>query len=357
MVPHDTEPVSFVGIGTSTKTVHLRPAETPHGRRSELTPPFLFPARLTGTRRPWGGGLHPSGTRGKLTGMLRRGPNRTVGSRFSWASVLLVAVSLLASACSSASATPAKNQPDGAMLDRALHAWTRFPVGSSPRPLILLEGFVLNPEYGFRDDNSKEAFINGEVTPPASWPVSPTSSMGFPIIGAASAFKTLTTPTTNSLGTPLPLGTTAVQLGSGLFLTDRGWRVLPAWLFSLTGVQNPAKVLAVGPSAIYSAPVTRGGDSPAADISSGWRWRSAHRGERRGCGCWHRALHRQLRALGQRVEAGSRRGCGLAPARTDRDPEAPATDLRGVFIGGVSAACVSRTGGSARRAGGGRCQI
>ena len=94
-----------------------------------------------------------------------------------------------------------------------------------------------------------------------------------------------------------------------------------------------------------------------ADISSGWRWRSAHRGERRGCGCWHRALHRQLRALGQRVEAGSRRGRGLAPARTDRDPEAPATDLRGVFIGGVSAACVSRTGGSARRAGGGRCQI
>ena len=205
----------------------------------------------------------PVGDRGKLTGMLRRGPNRTVGSRFSWASVLLVAVSLLASACSSASATPAKNQPDGAMLDRALHAWTLFPVGSSPRPLILLKGFVLNPEYGFRDDNSKEAFINGEVTAPASWPVSPTSSMGFPIIGAASAFKTLTTPTTNSLGTPLPLGTTGVQLGSGLFLTDRGWRVLPAWLFSLTGVQNPAKVLAVGPSAIYSAPVTRGGDSPA----------------------------------------------------------------------------------------------
>ena len=57
--------------------------------------------------------------------------------------------------------------------------------------------------------------------------------------------------------------TTGVQLGSGLFLTDRGWRVLPAWLFSLTGVQNSAKVLAVGPSAIYSAPVTRGGDSAA----------------------------------------------------------------------------------------------
>jgi hypothetical protein len=38
--------------------------------------------------------------------------------------------------------------------------------------------------------------------------------------------------------------------------------MLPAWLFSLSGVQNPAKVLAVRSSDIYSAPGARGSISP-----------------------------------------------------------------------------------------------
>jgi hypothetical protein len=87
--------------------------------------------------------------------------------------------------------------------------------------------------------------------------------MRLPIISAAAAFKRLTTPTSNVLGSPPPLETTSVQLGSGLFLTDRGWRQLPAWLYSLSGVENPAAVLAVAPSAIYSAPIATNGDSPA----------------------------------------------------------------------------------------------
>jgi hypothetical protein len=127
---------------------------------------------------------------------------------------------------------------------------------------VFLEGYVLDPEFGFPDDNSKIAYGNGEITAPASWPASPTSSMGFPIIGASSAFKMLTTPN-SVLGSPPPLSTTHVALGSGLFLTDRGWRLLPAWLFSLSGVQNPAKVLAVAPKDIYLAPVTQSGVSPA----------------------------------------------------------------------------------------------
>ncbi len=123
---------------------------------------------------------------------------------------------------------------------------------------------MLNPGNGFPDETSKEAFGNGQITVPAGgWPESPNRSMGFPIIGAAAAFKTLTTPGSNALGSPPPLGTTAVQLGSGLFLTDRGWRTLPAWLFSLTGVQNPAEVLAVAPSAIYPGPATGAGLPPA----------------------------------------------------------------------------------------------
>jgi hypothetical protein len=147
-------------------------------------------------------------------------------------------------------------------LDKALHAWGGFPVNRRPRPLILLEGYVLNPEYGFSGDNTKMAFDNGQIMQPENWPAAPPSSMGFPVTGAAGTFKILTTPTTNVLGTPPPLQATGAQLGTGLFLTDRGWRVLPAWLFSISGVHNPAKVLAVAPSAIYAAPSDRDGYSP-----------------------------------------------------------------------------------------------
>jgi hypothetical protein len=130
----------------------------------------------------------------------------------------------------------------------------------------LLEGYILGPELGFADDNSKIAFENGKITPPNGRPVTPNSLMGFKIIGAPAAFRILTTPTGNILGTSPPLETTGVQLGSGLFLTDRGWQVLPAWLFSFSGVQNPAKVLAVGPSEIYSVPVARD-DVPPTQLS------------------------------------------------------------------------------------------
>jgi hypothetical protein len=161
-----------------------------------------------------------------------------------------------------AGATPAKGVGIAAMLARALHAWSGFPAKSSPRPLVLLEGYVVGPDGGFPDDNSKIAFGNGDITAPASWPTAPASSAGFPIVEASAAFKTLTT--SNSVfGSPPPLSTTGVALGTGLFLTDRGWRTLPAWLFSLSGVQNPAKVLAVALSDIYSVQVTRDGESPA----------------------------------------------------------------------------------------------
>jgi hypothetical protein len=155
-------------------------------------------------------------------------------------------------------ASGAKGAGLGSSLDRALRAWSAFPVWPSTRPLVLLEGYVLNPDGGFPDDNSKIAFGNGAITAPASWPSSATSDSGFPIVGAASAFKTLTTPG-SVVGSPPPLIVTKVALGSGWFLTDRGPQLLPAWLFSLSGVQSPAKVLAVAPSRIYADPT---GNSP-----------------------------------------------------------------------------------------------
>ncbi|MGH9090865.1 MAG: hypothetical protein ACRDZR_05730 [Acidimicrobiales bacterium] len=118
------------------------------------------------------------------------------------------------------------------------------------------------PEDGFPDDDSKLAFGNGEITPPATWPTAPASSMGFHVIGARAAFKELTT-ATNQVGAPPPLSATGVRLGTGRFLTDRGYRSLPAWLFSLSGIQDPAAVLAVATSAVYSPPATGDGTPPA----------------------------------------------------------------------------------------------
>lgn len=187
--------------------------------------------------------------------------HRVVASHSRWAFVALLAVPLLVAACSSTSSSSSVSsttiQPDGAQLDSALTAWAGFPVGSSPRPIVLVGGSVLDPEYGFPDGASKIAYGNGEINAPATWPPSPGSSMGLAIIGAPAAFKTLTTPN-GVLGTPPPLSTSGVQLGSATFLTDRGNRNLPAWLFSLSGVQHPAEVLAVSPSAIYSAPILKG---------------------------------------------------------------------------------------------------
>jgi hypothetical protein len=176
---------------------------------------------------------------------------------------LLLVVATLTSTSSAAAGGATTSQSVAARLDRALHAWAGFPARSSPRPVVLLQGDLLNPVHGFPDDSSKEAFDNGQITPPASWPGSPTRSMGFPVIGASAAFTILTTPTSHPVGSSPPLVTTSVQLGSGLFLTDRGWRALPAWLFSFTGVENPAKVVAVGPSAIYPAPATSAATAPA----------------------------------------------------------------------------------------------
>ena len=86
--------------------------------------------------------------------------------------------------------------------------------------------------------------------------------MGYAITKASRAFRTLSA-SKATVGSPSPLAVTSTSLGSGLFLTDRGWRILPAWLFSLSGVQNPAKILAVAPSRTYSAPATKDGVSPA----------------------------------------------------------------------------------------------
>ncbi|HEX4213594.1 MAG TPA: hypothetical protein VIA06_09765 [Candidatus Dormibacteraeota bacterium] len=49
-----------------------------------------------------------------------------------------------------------------------------------------------------------------------------------------------------------PLQVTLVQLATADFLTDRGPRPLPAWLFSFEGARGAAPVLAIAAPAIFS---------------------------------------------------------------------------------------------------------
>jgi hypothetical protein len=141
-----------------------------------------------------------------------------------------------------------------ARMSAALAAWSTFPVNASPRPLVVIPGReIVDPPGGFRDNASKDAYSAGAFVPPASYPSGPATASGLPIISARDAFARL-----KAAGTPPPAATslaiTGVRFGTATFLTDRGPVALPAWLFSLRGVANPAAVLAVGPSAQFTPP-------------------------------------------------------------------------------------------------------
>jgi hypothetical protein len=127
-------------------------------------------------------------------------------------------------------------------------------VTASPRPLILLEGQVDAPASGFSDDAAKNAFDDGAINAPAAFPPLTANADGFPLVSAEKAFGSFRSTAGPGPPATVDLDVTSVRLGTAVFLTDRGYRQLPAWLFALAGVQDPAAVLAVAPKAIYSAP-------------------------------------------------------------------------------------------------------
>jgi hypothetical protein len=123
--------------------------------------------------------------------------------------------------------------------------------------LLLIDGPVAAPESGFATSEAKEAFLSGAITTPAELPSGPDRAGGYRIINAADALATL-----RSTGTGTASGvltTTAVELGSGSFFTDRGPVDLPAWRISFAGVEHSAAVLAVDPGAMFPPPDLAGG--------------------------------------------------------------------------------------------------
>lgn len=142
-------------------------------------------------------------------------------------------------------------------LQAALEAWSTFPVHVSPRPVVLTSDPISAPVGGFRTDNGKLAFISGSFVAPATLPSGPQRDAGYPVVTAAQALAVMRAEGRSAGGTvhpPAPLVITTIRLGASPFETDRGTRMLPAWLFSFQGVEHPAAVLAVAPSARFSPP-------------------------------------------------------------------------------------------------------
>ncbi len=144
-------------------------------------------------------------------------------------------------------------------LRSALRAWANFPVHASPRPLVLMASPVSAPSTGFPTEDAKEAFLSGALEAPGQLPAGPPESEGYPVVSAVEALATIRSEGSPALGAPeppTPLVIGEVRLGTSSFGTDRGPRVLPAWLFTFSGLQDPAAVLAVAPAEFFEAPAS-----------------------------------------------------------------------------------------------------
>lgn len=143
--------------------------------------------------------------------------------------------------------------PTEADARRALQVWSAFPVGAVPRPVVLVAPPVLDPSTGFPDGATKLSYLDGAFGFPASYPGGPARAAGVPVIDARQAAAVLRAENhIRSEPPPGRLPVTGIRFGTAGFRTDRGNRSLPAWLFSLRGVRDPAAVLAVAPAARFT---------------------------------------------------------------------------------------------------------
>jgi hypothetical protein len=153
-------------------------------------------------------------------------------------------------------------------MRQVLRDWSAFPVGASPRPLLLTGPRVADPASGFRSGAAKLTYLERAVAMPAALPSGPAVAAGFPLITAREAVSVLRS--TAAKGPPVTarLTVTTVRLGTGVFATDRGPRQLPAWLFGFAGVPDPAAVLAVAPPRLFVPPPHGTASRPSAVLAT-----------------------------------------------------------------------------------------
>ena len=196
------------------------------------------------------------------------GPNRPAGRREAvrWAlpaAAVVLALGVLAGCAAAPGA--AGDDPGGASdgigrvgpspsgnPDTALARWQSFPVDASPRPVVLTSGMVLDPSTGFATGEDKEAYLAGQYELGVALPAAPATSDGYPVVSAKAALDRLRM---NVSGQQVSsrLKIVKASLARAGFSTDRGLQQLPAWQFSLAGVADSVRVLAVDQSRLWPA--------------------------------------------------------------------------------------------------------
>ena len=134
-------------------------------------------------------------------------------------------------------------------LPAALQLWVTFPVDASPRPIVLVDAPVNGPRGFYGSEKAKMAFASGMFDRPTRLPTGPDTAGGYPITSADKAFDLLKSQAKDPAAGGLRLTTSDVRLGTSTFLTDRGPKTMPAWLFSMAEVEGAAAVLAIAPEA------------------------------------------------------------------------------------------------------------
>jgi hypothetical protein len=130
----------------------------------------------------------------------------------------------------------------------ALADWQDFPVGATPRPVVLVGPSTVGPAGPERGGPGYQPELGrGDVLLPKQLPPRPPRTGGFTVMSAQDAAQLLHVVPSRETTLPSPLRVTGIRFGTGVFDTDRGSRRLPAWLFSFAGVTRPAAVLAVPP--------------------------------------------------------------------------------------------------------------
>jgi hypothetical protein len=119
---------------------------------------------------------------------------------------------------------------------------------------VLVGQAVNDPLGGFPDGATKLAYLERAIDLPHTLPVGPTTAVGYRLITARDALASFMSGAGKGPSQAGRLAVTSVVLATAVFQTDRGRIPLPAWQLSFQGVKEPAAVLAVSPTSIFSPP-------------------------------------------------------------------------------------------------------
>ena len=178
--------------------------------------------------------------------------------------LVMVVMALALAACSAAQTVPPTTTKglgiltgiDLSPLERhelaaANKAWAG--VGSSSLPILVGASVQLDGNAGFTNSDTKLAFGLGHITPPTRFPWSPVRDGRWTIISAQRALHLLKTPTppVHAPYTGPPDRVLRVHLGTDVWETAHGAMRLPAWLFTVSGLNGTVSVLALSPSDLF----------------------------------------------------------------------------------------------------------